>query len=147
VNNIAWLLRRLPVFGVVPGGYGLRPVHVEDLAAIAVAQGDARDDVTIDAVGPETFGYAELVRLVAQAVGSRAAIVPVPRAALLLAARLVGALVGDVALTRDEVSGLAADLLVTRGAATGPTRFSAWLAANAGALGRTWASELARHYR
>jgi uncharacterized protein YbjT (DUF2867 family) len=147
VNNIAWLLRRLPVFGVVPGDYGIRPVHVDDVAALAVEQAESRTDATIDAVGPETFSYRELVRVVARAVGSRARLVPVPGALLLAAARLVGRLVGDVALTPDEVKGLTANLLVTSRPATGETRFSEWVGAHGAELGRTWASELARHYR
>lgn len=147
VNNIAWLLRRLPVFGIVRGRYGLRPIHVEDFARLAVAQGGLRGDATLDAVGPETLGYEELVRLVARAVGSRAAIVRVPRAVLLLASRLVGRVVGDVPLTGDEISGLAANLLVTPGPATGETRFTGWLASSAGGLGREWAGELSRHFR
>jgi uncharacterized protein YbjT (DUF2867 family) len=147
VNNIAWLLRRLPVFGVVPGDYGIRPVHVDDVAALAVEQAESRTDATIDAVGPETFSYRELVRVVARAVGSRARLVPVPGALLLAAARLVGRLVGDVALTPDEVKGLTANLLVTSRPATCETRFSEWVGAHGAELGRTWASELARHYR
>jgi uncharacterized protein YbjT (DUF2867 family) len=71
INNIAWLLRRLPVFGVAPGAYGIQPIHVEDLARLAVAQGEQRRDVVLDAVGPETFEFQELVRLVRDAVGSR----------------------------------------------------------------------------
>jgi uncharacterized protein YbjT (DUF2867 family) len=147
LNNIAWLLRRLPLFGVVPGDYGIRPVHVDDLAELAVAQADARDRVVLDAVGPETFSYRELVRRVARAVGSRARIVPVPAPLLLAAGALVGKLVGDVALTADEVKGLTANLLVTAGPATGQTRLSEWLDRHGDALGRAWASELARHYR
>lgn len=147
VNNIAWLLRRLPVFGIAPGRYGLRPVHVDDLARLAVAQGASRDDVTLDAVGPETLGYEELVHLVRRAVGSRALVVRVPRAGLLLAARLLGAVVGDVVLTADEVEGLCANLLVTAGPATGATRFSEWVREHADALGVAWASELGRHFK
>ncbi|BDG05344.1 SDR family oxidoreductase [Anaeromyxobacter oryzae] len=147
VNNIAWLLRRLPIFGAVPGEYGIRPVHVDDVAALAVEQAESRADVTLDAVGPETFSYADLVRRVGRAVGSRARIVPVPAPLLLAVARLVGRVVGDVALTPDEVRGLTADLLVTSGPSTGPTRFSEWVDRHGGALGRSWASELGRHYR
>jgi uncharacterized protein YbjT (DUF2867 family) len=122
-------------------------VHVDDLAELAVAQADARDRVVLDAVGPETFSYRELVRRVARAVGSRARIVPVPAPLLLAAGALVGKLVGDVALTADEVKGLTANLLVTAGPATGQTRLSEWLDRHGDALGRAWASELARHYR
>jgi NADH dehydrogenase len=147
VNNIAWLLRRLPVFGVAPGSYGLQPIHVEDFARLAVDQGASRVDGVLDAVGPEAVEFGELVRLVRRAVGSRAALVPVPRAMLLAAARLIGAVVRDVVLTPDEVAGLTANLLVSKGPATASTRFSDWLAGNAERLGAEWASELHRHYR
>ncbi len=147
VNNIAWLLRRLPVFGVATGGYRLQPIHVEDFARLALAHGEGRTDVVVDAVGPEALGFDELVRLVRRAVGSRALVVLVPRTLLLAAARVVGALVRDVVLTRDEVAGLTANLLVSRGAPTGSTRFTEWLDRNAERLGVEWASELARHYR
>ncbi len=147
VNNIAWLLRRSPLFGIPRGRYGLRPIHVEDFARLAVERGRGEGTEIVDAVGPETLGYEELVRMIARAVGSRAAIVPMPRWAILLASRMIGRALGDVPLTADEVDGLSADLLVTRGPATGPTRFSAWLNASADGLGRTWANELARHYR
>jgi NADH dehydrogenase len=123
VNNIAWLLRRLPVFGIARGSYGLQPVHVGDFARLAVEQGASRVDGVLDAVGPEALGFEELVRLVRRAVGSRAALVPVPRTILLAAARLIGALVRDVVLTPDEIVGLTANLLVSKRPATAPTRF------------------------
>ncbi len=147
INNIAWLLRRLPAFGIVPGAYGIQPVHVEDLARLAVDWGARRENVVLDAVGPEAFGFDELVRLVRRAVASRALIAPVPKWLLLAAARLVGRVVGDVPLTRDEVEGLTANLLVSSGPPTAPTRFSEWLAASAAGLGTDWASELGRHYQ
>ncbi|HSN90190.1 MAG TPA: NAD(P)H-binding protein [Anaeromyxobacteraceae bacterium] len=146
VNNVAWLLRRFPLFGIVPGSYGLRPIHVQDLAALAVAQAASREDVTLDAVGPESFGFEELVRLVARAVGSRARLLPVPPWLLLAASRAIGAFVGDVPLTPQEIAGLRAGLLESRAPAAGPTRFSDWLTANARALGTEWASELGRHF-
>jgi NADH dehydrogenase len=147
INNIAWLLRRLPVFGVARGTYGIQPVHVEDFARLAIEQGASRVDGVLDAVGPETLGFEELVHLVRAAVGSRAPIVPVPRPLLLAAARLVGTVVGDVVLTPDEIAGLTGNLLVSSGPPTAATRFSEWLAGNAEQLGVRWASELHRHYR
>jgi uncharacterized protein YbjT (DUF2867 family) len=146
INNIAWLLRRLPVFGVAPGKYGIQPIHVEDMAQLAVAQGERSDNVILDAVGPETFEFQELVRLIRLAVGSRSPITPVPKWLLLATSRIVGSMVGDVVLTRDEVEGLTANLLVSGNPPTASTRFSDWLSANAQHLGVEWASELHRHY-
>jgi len=147
VNNIAWLLRRLPVFGVAPGTYGLQPIHVEDFAALAVAQGASRETVTLDAVGPEAPTFRELVELVRRAVGSRSLLVNVPPRVLLLAAGLLRVVTGDVVLTPDEVAGLRANLLVSKAAPTATTRFSEWALAHGSELGRVWASELGRHYR
>lgn len=147
INNIAFLLRRLPVFGIVPGRYGLQPIHVEDMARLAVEQGDRRENVVMDAVGPETFGFGELVRLVRKAVGSRALVMPVPAWFLMLGSRLLQPVVGDVVLTSDEVRGLRGNLLVSKRPPTGTTRFTDWLREHASELGTAWASELARHYR
>jgi uncharacterized protein YbjT (DUF2867 family) len=147
INNIAWLLRRLPIFGIAPGRYGLQPIHVEDVARLAVEQGANRANVTMDAVGPEVFGFGELVQLVRRAVGSRALVASVPPWLLLLASRLLRPVVGDVVLTADEVEGLCANLLVSSGPATGSTQFSGWLRQHAHELGMTWASELDRHFK
>ena len=147
VNNIAWLLRHLPVFGIASGAYGIQPVHVEDFARLAVEHGEGRADVVLDAVGPETFAFDEFVRLIRRGVGSRALVARVPRWALLATARFVGSVVGDVVLTRDEVAGLTSNLLVSKRPPTAGARFSDWLAEHAAELGVEWGSELARHYR
>jgi hypothetical protein len=62
----------------------------------------------------------------------------------LLFASLIGRIMGDVTLTRDEVHGLTTDLLVSHAAPTAPTRLSEWLWRNAATLGAHYASELAR---
>ena len=75
INNIAWLLRHLPVFAVGgTGEYRIRAVHVDDLAALALAAGADRATTVTDAVGPERPTFMELVRLIRAAVGSRSAI-------------------------------------------------------------------------
>ncbi|HEU4382611.1 MAG TPA: NmrA family NAD(P)-binding protein [Anaeromyxobacteraceae bacterium] len=147
VNNIAWLLRRLPVFGIASGAYGIQPVHVEDFARLAVEHGEGRAGVVLDAVGPETFAFDEFVRVIRRGVGSRAIVARVPRWVLRATARLVGSIVGDVVVTHDEVDGLTSNLLVSKGPPTASTRFSDWLAAHAAGLGVEWGSELERHYR
>ena len=63
VNNIAWALRRLPIFGVFGNGqYRLQPIYVDDLADLAVRYGEKDENVTIDAIGPETFTYKGLIQ-------------------------------------------------------------------------------------
>jgi NADH dehydrogenase len=148
LNNIAYILRRFPVF-VMPGSgeYRLQPIYVEDLAALAVREGGSDENRIIDAVGPETFTFAALVRMVRERVGSRARIVSLPPGVALFLSRLVGLLVKDVVLTRDEVEGLMQNLLVTSSPPAGQTRFSEWARDNAHMLGAKYASELERHYR
>jgi NADH dehydrogenase len=146
LNNIAWLLRRLPLFGLVGGSYGLRPIHVEDFATLAASEGDRRVDVVRDAVGPDAFTFEALVRRIARAVGSRARIVRVTPRLLHAASIVTGWLVRDVPLTRDEIAGLTAGLLESDGPATGEVRLGEWLDAHGDGLGREWASELGRHF-
>jgi uncharacterized protein YbjT (DUF2867 family) len=148
INNIAYILRRLPVFGIPgSGSYRLRPVSVEDVAEICVRSGLGDSDEVIDAVGPETFTFEELVRLIAQTIGSRTLFVHVPPTSALTAAAVIGRVVGDVILTRDELGGLMAELVTTEGPATGTKPLTEWLAQNAALVGRGYASEVSRHYR
>jgi NADH dehydrogenase len=145
INNIAWVLRRFPVFGVFGDGrYTLQPIFVDDLAALAVAQGVGHDDVTIDAIGPETFTYRELVETIARAIGVRRPIVAVPPALGLIVGRVIGALVGDVVITREEIRGLMENRLSTTSPPAGPTRLTNWLTEHAEEVGRRYSSELAR---
>jgi NADH dehydrogenase len=148
INNIAWLLRRFPVF-VVPGSgdYGLQPVSVKDMAEIAVDAAHHDEDVIVDAVGPETYTFDELVRLIAAKIRSRARIIHLRPGLALFLSRLLSYVVNDVLLTRDEVEGLMSNLLVSESAPTGQTRLSDWLDQNADSVGAKYASELKRHYR
>lgn len=148
VNNIAWLLRHLPVFGVGGRGeYRIRPVHVEDLAALCVEAGAGRHDTVVDAVGPERPTFDELVHQIRAAVGSRARIVHVPGPVVPALAGLLGVLLRDVLLTGDELRAMTDGLADTDGPATGRTALSEWLAANGPHLGTTYANEIDRHYR
>ncbi|HEU5400711.1 MAG TPA: hypothetical protein VFU86_05095, partial [Terriglobales bacterium] len=148
INNIAWMLRNFPVFAVPGmGEYRVQPIFVEDLAELAVQAGSTQANVTMDAVGPETYTYDALVRLIRQAIGSRSRITYQPQRLIRLASRILGLLVDDVVLTKDEIKGLTADLLVSRETPTGHTSLRSWIEGNARNLGTTYASELGRHYR
>ena len=145
INNIAWLLRRFPVFGVFGAGrYRLQPIYVDDLAGLAVACGEGDDNLIVDAIGPETFTYRELVGVIGRIIGRRRPIVSVPPALGHGVAVVLGRLLGDVVITRDEIRGLMADLLYVDAPPAGSTRLTAWAERHKASLGARYASELAR---
>lgn len=148
INNIAWFLRKFPVFAVPGSGrYKLQPVYVEDVADIAVKAGHHATNAIIDAVGPETYSYEELVRLIAEEIGSTARIIHVPPAFALVQTKVLNLIVRDVVLTQEEIDGLMAGLLVSDNPPTGKTRLSQWLKQHADTIGRQYASEVGRHYQ
>jgi NADH dehydrogenase len=145
VNNIAWALRRLPVFGVFGDGqYRLQPIYVDDLARLAVEEGRAQGNRIIDAIGPETFTYRDLVGRIGQIIGRPRPIVSVPPWLGYGMAWVIGRCVQDVLLTRTEVAGLMQGLLCTPSPPVGETKLTDWARTHAAALGRRYASELAR---
>lgn len=144
-NNIAWLLRRMPVFGLFGDGeYRIRPVHVDDLARLAIREADEDGQRTRDAVGPESFPYRELVERIAAAVGVRRPLVRVSPGVGHALSRVLGACLRDVLLTREEIGALMDGLLDTAGPATTPGRFTDWLGEHADEFGRRYANEVQR---
>ena len=145
INNIAWMLRKLPIFGVFGNGrYRLQPMYVEDFADLAVHQAAQSPNVIIDAIGPETFTFRELVKTIAQAIGVRRLIVPVPPALGFALGWLLGRIKGDVIITRQEIRGLMDDLLYVDSPPAGSTKLSDWARQHADDLGKHYANELAR---
>lgn len=148
INNLAWALRHLPVYGMPGRGrYTVQPVHVDDLARICIEAAAGNSGRTLDAAGPETLAYRDLVDLIRSAVDSRSFVVPMPAAAVVAAARVLGLVVRDVVLTRDEIRELTSSLLTSTEPPRGVIRISEWVRSNAASIGRRWASELARNYR
>jgi NADH dehydrogenase len=147
INNIAWFLRHFPVFGIPGDGlYRIRPIYVQDMARLLADAADQRGDNVVDAVGPETYTFEELVRLIAQSVKRKVRLVHLPASMAYVATLVTGWFVGDVVLTWEEYRGLMGDLLATAGPSSGQTRLSEWLTENHDRVGRTYASEVARHY-
>ena len=146
-NNMAWALRRFPVFPVYGNGdYPVHPIYVEDLAAQAVEAGSQDENLIADAAGPDTFSFEALLRLLASSMGVRARLVHTPPSVGQTLTRLVGFLTRDMALTRDEVDGLIDGLLTSEAAPTGTTRLSDWLKDGTDGLGRRYVSELRRNW-
>ncbi|MCP3902247.1 MAG: NAD(P)H-binding protein [Planctomycetes bacterium] len=145
INNIAWVLRKFPVFGVFgDGSYRIQPIHVDDFAALAVREGGGSGDRVIDAIGPETFTFRELVEKIGAIIGRRRPIVSVPPSLGRLIGSVTGWFVRDVIITREEIGGLMADLLHTDSAPAGETRLTDWAREHRETIGRRYASELGR---
>jgi len=148
INNIAWFARRFPVFGIPGDGrYRIRPIYVEDMAQLIVAALDQRDNCAIDAVGPESFTFDELVSLIATLVNRRVRLLHLPPALAYVATKIIGWFVRDIVLTWEEYQGLMGNLLAPEGPATGSTRLSRWLEDHCEEIGRRYASEVTRHYK
>jgi uncharacterized protein YbjT (DUF2867 family) len=148
INNIAWLLRRLPVFAIGGrGDYRIRPIHVDDLARLAVNLGGSHDNTTLDAVGPESVTFKDMVTAIRSATGSHAIIVPAPGWLIPPLSAALGVALRDVLLNAEEYRAMAAGLADSQGPATGQTVLTEWIAQHGRELGRTYANELSRHYR
>jgi len=148
INNIAWFLRRFPVFGVPGDGkYGIQPIFVEDMAELAIQSARSTTSEIIDAVGPEVFTFTEIVELIREKIGSQAKIMSVSPSVALLMTRFIGVFVDDVILTKEEIDGLIGNLLVSKSNPPGKTRFTKWLEENKQWLGTRYASEVKKHFR
>jgi NADH dehydrogenase len=145
VNNIAWLLRRFPFFCIFGDGrYRLQPIHVDDLAELAVREGKEETNAIIDAIGPETFSYRELVKEIGRNIGKPRPVIPVPPNLGLLASNVIGAVLRDRLVTREEIKGLMAELLYVDSPPVGKTSLTGWVAENAAWLGTRYFNEIER---
>jgi uncharacterized protein YbjT (DUF2867 family) len=148
INNMAWLIRRFPVFALPGSGeYRVQPVSAEDVAEVGLWSAGEEGNAVLDAAGPDIYTFEELVRLLARSLRRKTRILHVSPSLDLFLIRLIGWAVRDVVLTRAEMAGLMSSLLVSSQPPLGRVRFADWLAQNAGALGRKYASELDRHFR
>jgi uncharacterized protein YbjT (DUF2867 family) len=151
LNNIAWFLRRSPIFSVfADGSYRLQPVELGAFARVVVeAADDAATDTTTAVAGPVDYTYVDVVRSICAAVGSRAKIIHMPASLALAASWAAGFLVRDVVLTRDEAAGLMREYLFSTNPHRVGTSLDDWLQRSdvRHDLGRTYSSEVARHFR
>ena len=145
-NNMAWSLRKFPVFAIFGNGqYHIQPIYVEDLARIAVEQGQETKNTLIHAVGPENLTYLEFVKTMCALLGIKRTIITIPPVLCFLAGMVIGKIVNDVFVTREEIEAIVRGYLeVSEAVPTGNTRISDWIRDNANTLGRTYFSELAR---
>lgn len=153
INNIAWLLRRLPVFAIAGDGtYRIRPIHVDDLARVMAdagapaSDGSRKPDSIADAVGPDRPRFRELVDWIAEATGARSRVIHVPAFVVTPMSALLGVALRDVLLTKAELSAMMHGLADTEGEATGHISIEKWIAEHGNDLGLTYANEIDRHF-
>lgn len=147
INNIAYLLRRFPLFALPGNGsYGIQPVYVDDLAQLAVEGVYSKENYVIDAVGLDIFTFKDMVDLIGEKIGVKRPLISLPPRLALLAAQFLSLFVNDVLLTPEEVDGLMAGLLVSSELPRCKTRLGDWLEENKTTVGAKYASELKKHY-
>ncbi len=148
MNNIAWLIRRFPFFPIFgSGNYKVQSIFAGDVAKIAVDAVDEPSGKIIDAIGPETFTFEEMVHLIAKKIGRSPLFMHVPPQLGILLGKIIGLFQKDVILTRDELTGLMQSLLTSTQTPDGNTLFSRWLEENKETVGSSYTSELGRHFK
>jgi uncharacterized protein YbjT (DUF2867 family) len=147
INNMAWLLRHLPLYAVPGDGrYRVQPVFVGDVAELAVAASERSGPSTEDAVGPEVYTFDEFLTVLSSALGVGARLAHLRPKVVVALGRALGLLLRDVLITTEELGALTSELLVSHQPATGHTSFAEWLAGAADWLGRRYANELRRNW-
>jgi NADH dehydrogenase len=147
INNIAWVLRRFPVFCVFgDGSYRLQPIYVDDLAKLAVEHGKPSENTIINAIGTETFTYCGLVKTIGDIIGKRRPVIPTPPSVCYVAGIIIGKIYGDIMITREEIIGLMADLLYVNAPPAGETKLTDWAHKNSAVIGKRYTSELSRRF-
>jgi len=143
INNMSWLIRKFPVFGIFGmGNYPIQPIHIEDVARVAVDQGESVEDTVVDVAGPETFTYREYVTLIAKSIGVSRLIIPVPPIIGWSVGKIVGVILQDRVITRAEIKGLMRGLMATDAKPLGEIKFSEWVAINGESLGARYHNDL-----
>jgi uncharacterized protein YbjT (DUF2867 family) len=147
INNVAWMLRHLPVVAV--GGHGtyrVRGIHVDDLARLCVELGAGDADTIVDAVGPQSVTFREVIDCVRTAVGSKALVMPVPGWVMPPLTAALGLALRDTLLTSEEYQAMADGLADSSAPSTGRIVFTDWVAEHGAQLGRHYANEISRHF-
>ena len=143
VNNMAWLIRCFPVFGVFGwGNYPVQPVHVEDVARISIEVGMKDENITLDVAGTEVYTYREFVTAIAKGMGVTRLIVPVPPVVGWVVGRIFGLILKDDVITMAEIRGLMQGLMASKEDSRGKFLFSEWISENGATLGLKYHNDL-----
>jgi len=147
-NNIAWFLRRFPIFPIPSGGdFRLQPITLADTGRIIADQVESSQRAHVDAAGPEVMTFRDYVERIAKACGVARPLVRVPGPLALAALSFIQRVLRDIVLTKEELLGLQQEALLSRDLPRGKQSIGEWLLSNGQALGRRYANDLDRHFR
>lgn len=147
INNIAWFLKKLPLFFIFgKGRYLVQPIYIEDLAKIAVFGADNFKNKIVDIVGPEIFEFKEMINLIKTKISSKSKIIYLPSFLFQIFIPILNFLTKDIVLTKEELKALKDNLLYSKEEPLGKKKFTDWIDENKDNLGKEYFSELLRHY-
>jgi len=148
VNNIAWLIRKFPLFPIFgDGAYRVQPVFVGDVASIAIESSKENKSLILDAIGPESFTFQEFVQLIASHIKPDIKLLHISPTIGIMFGKLIGLVLRDNILTRNELKGLMDEMLTSKQKPNGTTAFSDWLISNKEKIGSIYSSEIKRHFK
>ncbi len=145
LNNITWKIRKFPIFGIFGDGkYRLQPIYAEDFSKLAVEQAESSEDTIVNAIGPETFEYRELIEKIMDIINVKRPIVKLSPILASTAGNLMGFFLRDNVITKQKIDGLMSNKLYVKTEPVGTTKLTDWLQENKESYGLRYANELAR---
>ena len=146
-NNIAWLLRRFPIF-LIPGNtsHRLQPILLDDAAHIIADAVEYQGNQEVDAAGPDIMSFAEYVELVANGCNLKRPMIRVPEGLSLGFLQAIQPLLQDIILTREELLGLKQELLISHKPPLGKDSVAKWLQVHGDKLGHQYTNDIYRHF-
>lgn len=147
VNNITWLIRKYGFFFIFGDGkYKVTPVFVNDVAREVVRQSQLEENVTEDVVGPESYAFEEIVKLIARETGNKLRIYHLSTFFMSPVCGLLSLLRHDTVVTPEELRVVIDNKLYSGSEPLGMTKFSTWVKENSEKFGKEYHSEVERHF-
>ena len=108
LNNLAWMIRRLPVLAIPgDGDYRIQPIKAHQFAAQVIPAGTETHDSVTDAAGPEVHTFNKLIELRSKHVQKKTKTIHLSHEKALTVNNLTGKLMLDIPLGPDESRTLA----------------------------------------
>tara|TARA_B110000438_G_scaffold211011_1_gene203063 strand:- start:33 stop:440 length:408 start_codon:yes stop_codon:yes gene_type:complete len=124
------------------GKYPVQPIYVDDVAKIAIDQGQLTENALVDATGPDIFEYKEFLDILSKGMGRKNIYIPIPDWLTLMVGQFMGLLLQDIVITEAEIRGLKQGLMASSEEPLGTTSFEEWAKGNGENLGRHYRNDI-----